>query len=287
MTHFKIFSLLCFLLCPLTGKAFNADYNSVDSSIAKSVDEFKINDIANFPYTYCKMDNIPDEYCGRVSLLIGGATFKTFYYDSTLANSTTVGQHFNLSTVNQLLAGYYLPTYKFKDLRLPTEGQLTFMFDNGLATKPTGDFYFWVRDSITGEPRKVRLDNAPIPGITLAKVYRFVLDDIPSTCEDGKCHYFIDTSPWTIRFYSSQSLRWGWGVRYIDSAGVSREVNGDWQGAVNIPAGATAVNAWMWKVGVASANLYDLETTRGNKSVLCLSVGGAPGVSVISERTCP
>ncbi len=283
----KLFIFFSFLLCPLIGSAFNADYQSVDSTVSKSIDEFRINHIANFPYTYCKMDKIPDFYCGKVSLLIGDSTFKTFYYNTALVNKTNVGMYLYLSGVNQILSGYYLPIYKFKELMLPTEGQLTFMFDNGLATKPNGDFYFWVRDSATNKPRVVRLGNAPSPSVNYGKVYRFVIDEIPSTCEDGKCHYFINLSPWTIKFYSSQPFRWGWGVRYIDKKGVQQEVNGDWQGQVNIPEGATAVNAFMWKFGVASANLYDLETTRGNKSVLCLSVGGAPAVSVITEINCP
>ncbi len=285
--NIKLFGLLSFLLFPLIGNAFNDDYASVDSSVAISIDDFKINHIANFPYTYCKMDNIPDEYCGKVSLLVGDSTFKTFYYNSTLANNTNVGKYFLRSDITQLLAGYYLPTYKFNELKIPTEGQLTFMFDNGLATMPIGDFYFWVRDSTTGASKVVRLGNAPDPSVYYGKLYRYVTDDIPSSCEDGKCHYFLNMSPWTIKFYSSQPFRWGWGVRYVDTQGVTQEVNGDWQGQVNIPQGATQVNAFMWKFGVASANLYDLETTRGDKSVLCLSVGGAPAVSVISEISCP
>ncbi len=276
---------LILLLLPFAGNTFNADYESIDSSIAKSINEFEINDIANFPYTYCKMDNIPDNFCGRVSLLIGGNPFKTFFYDSAFANSTNIGVAFSHSDVETLKSKYYLPSYSFQEWKLPTEGQLTFMFDNGLANRPSGTYSFWVRDSSTGQAKKVRLGGGT-PS-QLGKIYRLVTDLVPSSCPDGKCYDFIDTSPWTLKFYSSAHVRWGWGVRYRLEGGLFDQQLGSWEGSATIPQGATEVNAWMWKFGVASANLYEMETRREGKSVTCLYIGGPPTVVVITEKTCP
>lgn len=220
-----------------------------------------------------------------MSLTLGKPNFKIFFYDETLANTINYGAGMSQSTAESFLAKYYLPSYNFEPWRFPTEGQIAYMFANNYMQR-TNNSNFWVRDAATSALRLVT-----VGGVTTdtnsGKVYRFVTDSVPNTCEDGKCQDFIDKRPWVIKFYSSQSIRWGWGVRYIDSAGVAQEVNGDWEGQANIPDGATAVNAYMWKTGVASANLYDMETTRDGETVVCLSVGGAPGVSVINKITCP
>ncbi len=262
--------------------AFNSDYESIDT---RSFNDWSIAEAVNSPRILCDMDYIPESVCGLVSITVGSELFKRTFSKPGIAKNIPEDGKVNESLMRDLLKYYWIPAknYQYGDgvYMLPTQGQLQYMIDIEIITASNGK-EFWARGEKNNEIHKATIgkNNAQYDTVANAnyEMYlpRLVTKDLPSSCNDGFCPSFTNTSGFEIKLSSANSIRWGWFVEYVlISTGETKSSSGEWEATVNVPNGVKNVRVSMWRATQSNANLYDLETLRGDRDPVCVRLNGA------------